>query len=263
MKQREQTRGLWLLVALQSVLLMTFGGLTGCAGFFINTATTTTLKSSATNVVYGDSVTLTATVASSSATGTVTFYEGSTELGTATLVGGVATYTTTDLAEGTETIEAEYGGDDTYDGSTSAAVTVIVSDSLAATITTLSASTANTVSGMSVQLIATVSATAATGTVTFYSGSTAVGAAAVTSGVATLTTTALPTGVDALTAIYSGDSAYETSTSDIVTVTITAATTTSNARKLRWGDPGLGAPAAFFSPLGEPPPSLSDRTSAG
>ncbi len=67
-------------------------------------ATTTTLSAPGT-AAYGASVTLTATVASTAGTpgGVVTFYSGSTGLGTGTLNGsGVATLSTTTLPVGTD-----------------------------------------------------------------------------------------------------------------------------------------------------------------
>ena len=66
---------------------------------------------------FGQAVTLTATVGIISPgtgvpTGTVTFEQGSTILGTAPLVGGVAQLSTTPSAAGTGTITATYSGDD-------------------------------------------------------------------------------------------------------------------------------------------------------
>jgi hypothetical protein len=60
-------------------------------------------------------VTLTATVAdvpnsSTQPTGTVTFKDGSTTLGTGTLSSGVATYSTTSLPAGLQSLTAVYGG---------------------------------------------------------------------------------------------------------------------------------------------------------
>ncbi len=67
-------------------------------------ATTTTLKSSLNPSVYGQAVTLTATVAPSSGSGTptgsVTFYDGSTVLGTATLSSKKASLQTSSLPTG-------------------------------------------------------------------------------------------------------------------------------------------------------------------
>jgi hypothetical protein len=80
--------------------------------------TTTTLAASLNPSTVGASVTFTATVAPSAATGTVTFKDGTTTLGTGTLSGGTATYTTAALTVGAHSITAEYGGDSGYLGST-------------------------------------------------------------------------------------------------------------------------------------------------
>ena len=66
--------------------------------------------------------TITATVVGNTATGTITFRDGTTTLGTSTLNGsGVATFTTTTLALGTHSITAVYGGDTNFTGGTSIA----------------------------------------------------------------------------------------------------------------------------------------------
>jgi len=75
------------------------------------TTSTTSLTAVPTSATLGQSVTLTATVSPSSATGTVTFSTGSTTLGTATLSSGVATLSTTSLPVGDDTITASYAGD--------------------------------------------------------------------------------------------------------------------------------------------------------
>jgi hypothetical protein len=94
-------------------------------------STTTTVTSSANPSVYGQSVMFTATVAAVSPgagtpTGTVTFKDGSTVLGTGTLSGGVATYTTSTLALGTHSITVVYGGDTNFASSTSGALSQVV-----------------------------------------------------------------------------------------------------------------------------------------
>jgi uncharacterized repeat protein (TIGR01451 family) len=86
--------------------------------------TTTTLASSIIPSVLGQSVTFKATVnvnspGAGTPTGTVTFYDGSTKLGTGTLSGGVATFTTSTLPVGSNSITAVYGGDTNDQGSTS------------------------------------------------------------------------------------------------------------------------------------------------
>ncbi len=75
---------------------------------------------------YGDPVTLTATVAPTSATGTVVFSNGSTVVGTATVSGGTATLTGSSLSAGTKTITTSYQGDANHAASTSSPVTAIV-----------------------------------------------------------------------------------------------------------------------------------------
>src|SRR5262249_38229733 len=90
---------------------------------------TTTVSSSSSTSVYGQSVTFTATVTSGSGTptGTVTFLDGSTILGTGTLdATGKATFTTSGLAVANHSITAVYGGSSNFTGSTSVALTQTV-----------------------------------------------------------------------------------------------------------------------------------------
>jgi len=70
---------------------------------------------------------LTATVSPAAATGTVTFKDGSTELGSATLTSGTATLSKV-LSAGTHTITASYTGDSSY-GPSTADTTVTVATS--------------------------------------------------------------------------------------------------------------------------------------
>jgi hypothetical protein len=88
----------------------------------VKQTTTTTLKSSANPSTVGQAVTFTATVTAATGipTGTVTFMDGTTKLGTGTLNAGTAKFTTTALAKGTHSITAVYGGSANYAGSTSA-----------------------------------------------------------------------------------------------------------------------------------------------
>ncbi len=86
---------------------------------------TTTLASSLNPSVFGQSLTLTATVSGSGGTptGTVTFLEGATTLGTGTLSNGQATLTTLTLSVGSHNLTAQYAGDSTFASSTSSALT--------------------------------------------------------------------------------------------------------------------------------------------
>ena len=200
-------------------------GLTGCNGFFIDGHTSVVLTSSAVSAALSTSITLTAKISASQATGTVEFYDGSTELGTATVSSGKATYTTSALTQGTHSLTAEYQGDSTYQDSTSDALTVVISGTLTSTTTTVAASASSVTAGTSVMFTATVSSSAATGTVNFYdaSGSTVtlIGSSTLNTGVATYSTTTLATGTHTIYATYVGDSTYATSTSSTISVGVT------------------------------------------
>ncbi|MGB8011994.1 MAG: Ig-like domain-containing protein [Terriglobales bacterium] len=82
---------------------------------FVDVAsTTTTVTSSSNPSVLGQSVTFTATVTPQgpgAPTGSVTFSDGSTALGTSALSGGTATFSTSTLAIGLHSINAVYSGD--------------------------------------------------------------------------------------------------------------------------------------------------------
>ena len=85
--------------------------------------TTTAVASSGTPSYVGQPVTFTATVGPASGAipngELVTFYDGSSTLGSAATANGIAVFTTSSLPEGTERITATYPGDGTYQGSTS------------------------------------------------------------------------------------------------------------------------------------------------
>ena len=105
-------------------------------------STTTTVASSANPSVYGQSVTFTATVTGTGATGTVTFEDGSTTLGSATLSSGTATYSTSTLSVSSHSITAIYSGDTNFAGSTSSALaqTITQASSTSTTLKILSCS---------------------------------------------------------------------------------------------------------------------------
>lgn len=93
---------------------------------------TTTVASSDSTSVVGQSVTFTATVVaaapgSGTPSGTVTFWDGSTELGTATLdANGQATFTTSGLSLGIHTITVSYSGSADFNASVSLAISQTV-----------------------------------------------------------------------------------------------------------------------------------------
>lgn len=192
-------------------------------------ATTTTVTPSVTSAASGASVTLTATVSPSGATGTVTFYDGTTSLGTGTLSSGTASIATSSLSVGSHSITAVYGGNTSYTTSTSSAVTVtITSASTTVTTTALSASITTPTYGTAVTLTAMVAPAAATGSVTFYDGTTSLGAVTLSAGSAALSSSTLAVGTHSITATYAGSSTYASSTSSAVTVIVSASSTSTS-----------------------------------
>ena len=180
------------------------------------------LSASATSITAGQSVTLTATVSGDSPTGSVSFYAGGSSLGTTTLSGGIATLTTTALGSvGSDSLTAVYAGDQNNLASISATLAETI---LAATTISVTTSTSTLSAGQSVTLTATLSGSSPTGSVQFYLNGTALGSAVtVSGGVAVLTTALTVTGLDSITATYSGDSQNAAITSTALTETVTAA----------------------------------------
>ena len=88
------------------------------------------LASSANPALVSNSVIFTATVSSSDGTptGSVSFYDETTLLGSGTLAAGTATYATSSLAADTHSITAVYAGDSHFLDATSSAMSQVVSD---------------------------------------------------------------------------------------------------------------------------------------
>ena len=207
-----------------------------------STATTTTTLTASTNPqVLGGSVTFTATVAPATAgstlpTGTVSFFDGSTELGTTTLGSSLtADFTTSSLASGDHTITARYSGDTNHSASTSAVLTESIVRPTPVTTTTAITSSANPQTvGASVTFTSTVtssvsSSASLTGSITFYDGATKLGTSTLGSNLtATYTTSSLTQGSHLMTAVYSGDTNFGASTSAVLTQSITASTSSSD-----------------------------------
>ncbi len=188
----------------------------------------TALATSGSPSLVGQPVTFTATTTSSAGTipdgELVTFYDGTTAIGTGTTAGGVATFTTSSLTVKTHTIKATYAGDDTFEPSAGSVEQVV---DKYPTTTALSSSLNPSIYGQAVTLKATVAPTGPyrpTGTVTFKSGSAVLGTRTLnTSRVATLTTAKIPVGADTLTATYSGNTWDANSVSAAITQTVSQA----------------------------------------
>ncbi len=176
-------------------------------------------------------VLLTARVLGSDPTGTVTFYSGSTVLGSAMLSGGFGAITVSSLPAGLDSLTAVYSGDASNGGSTSTAVTEEV---LAAPVyVTLTRSSQGVTQGDTLTLTARVTGNQPTGQVTFVSGTTVLGSAALVNGVTTLTINRvnLPAGTDSIVAVYAGDANNATTSSAAVLEQVTAGVVTTTVAR--------------------------------
>ncbi len=192
----------------------------------------TALGSAPNPSVFGQNVTLTATVSGSAATptGTVTFKDGATTLQSGVaLSSGVATYQTTAFSTGTHsTLSAIYSGDSTYSGSTGGASQTV---SKANTSISISNDTPDpSVVGQSVSVSASVAVTSPgsgtpTGSITI-TGSNTTGCTInpLSNGSCSLTFTAQ--GAQTLNASYGGDTNFNgSSTSSSTSHTVNKAST--------------------------------------
>jgi pseudomonalisin len=203
--------------------LGTIDGAVFVNGYTDTLATSSTaLSSSASRITAGQSLTLSATVSGSGATGTMQFTDNGANLGApVALSAGTAVLSTTSLAVGSHSLVAVYSGNPSRQPSTSAPITVTV---LVASTTSLSASPPTITVGQPVTLTASVAGNTPTGTVQFMDGSTPLGAPAVLSnGLASLSTNQLgPAGTRSVSAVYAGDAIHAPSTSPVATVTVNA-----------------------------------------
>ncbi len=116
----------------------------------LNTTTTVSLTAGTNPSAYGQSLTFTASVAPSAATGTVSVYDGgtcaapgSTLAGSVALSGGQASFSTSALSGGSHTIRACYSGDASYNASSGTATHTV--NQVGQTITFTSAAPSNAV----------------------------------------------------------------------------------------------------------------------
>jgi hypothetical protein len=220
-----------------------------------------------------NSVTLTATLSavqgSGTPTGTVTFMngigKGATQIGSATLNSGTATitYDPSALKVGLYPFTASYGGDSTFTASNSPAENLTVG---IPTTSTLSIAPASVMVGASASVTFTTTVTpqsgsgTATGTVTFSNGSTNLGSATLSGGTASFiyNPASLAGGTYAITAKYSGDSTFVTSTSAAQNLNVSDFAIAANPTTLVVTAPGQSAATAIsISNLGGFSGSLS------
>jgi hypothetical protein len=203
---------------------------------------TLALSTSATQVVIGAPVTLTAAVTNTGTpapTGKVSFLTGSTVVGSANLVNGVATLTasTTGVPAGTYSVTSSYAGDANYGAAKSAAVAITVIGKKATKLL-LTPASQTLMQGATAAFTATVTGSSPfgygypTGTVKFLLGPTVLGTQALSysgsymsDAALSLATTGFPAGTYSITASYSGDT-YNLPSTSTSSVTITISPTT-------------------------------------
>ncbi|MFL6389602.1 MAG: Ig-like domain-containing protein, partial [Terriglobales bacterium] len=217
-----------------------------------NTSVSLALTAGTNPSLVGDTLTFTANLTPNSATGTVVFFDGSTPIsGDVTLVGGSASFTTSSLPFGIHSITAQYTGDATFNGSTSAAFLQTVNNPKANSVTSvsLSAGTNPLVFGNSLTFMANVTPASATGTVVFFDGPTPIsGNLTLSSGTVSLTIPALSAGTHSITAQYSGDANVNPSTSAAWIQTVNKARTAVTLVQAEDADGlKLGAPGTFMA----------------
>jgi len=220
--------------------------------------TTTALSFTPNPPTPGQPITLTATVTPSvsganiiAPTGTVNFFDGTTNIGSGALTSGTATATATLSPGKTHSLTAKYAGDTNFATSTSTAQSA--AGGMIASVTGLSSSTFTSTYGANVTFTAVVTADPSvttalspTGKVNFFDNGTLLGSSTLASGVANFSTTALPVGLQSITATYVGDTNFATSTSTAFNgVTVSAATGTLTASI----SPATGAPYGSIAVL--------------
>lgn len=192
---------------------------------------TSILLSGPSSATVNQAITFTATVEHSGTalvpTGSVTFtVNGNMPVSVALNASGMATWTTNALPAGSYTIAATYAGTPSFNGSSGSASIKVAPSS---TTVGLSASATSVMVNSPVTFAAAVSGPGGpigfSGKVTFdFKGAAISGCSAVAvnsaAGIAGCTTSALPAGNDSITAIYSGDPNFLSSTSPPVTVTV-------------------------------------------
>lgn len=210
-----------------------------------------TLQSSIDPSTYGQQVTFTSSVTSTSGTptGTVTFMDGAGKIAIpVTLANGSASLTYTALGAGIHSIVAEYGGDNTFVPANSAALTQTVNQ---ASTTVQVASSANpSYVGQEVTLPATVTGPfqgGATGSVTFKQGKVILATETLTNGRAAFATTFTTTGARSITATYSGDENNLAGTSSVLKQVVDALPAATTTFVLTSGTPLLVGQSVTFT----------------
>jgi hypothetical protein len=189
--------------------------------------------------VYGQAVTLTAQLSDQDndddwiPTGTVTFYDGTTMIGSGTLnASGQVSITLvgpTSLVVGSHSLTVQYSGDEDFSALTSGPIVHVVTKTNSSSVvtTTITSSLNPSVYGESVTLSINVSSSVGiqpTGSVTVVDGSTTLGTLTLNaSGNASITIPVFTAGTHNMVVTYSGDSNYNEPTKGAVRLSCLAA----------------------------------------
>lgn len=168
-------------------------------------ATSVILSASQNPSIIGTVVTFTATVTTGT-TGTVTFYDGASSLGSTTLINSVATIAST-LSAGAHSITAVYSGDSNYLGSASTALSQVMMKPVDMTLVSIP----NPSTPGSLVVLTATTVVGATGSIAFTDSSSNLisGPVAVSSdGTASVSVSVLGVGSYVYSAVYSGDQTY-------------------------------------------------------
>lgn len=207
------------------------GSSASCSETVTALPSTSVLSVTPTSSTYGSPVKLTATVSPGNASGTttpsetVTFYNGNSSIGTATLANGVASLTLSTLPGGNDNLTCTYSGSSVYAASSCNTVPLLVSAAPTTTSLTITPNPAYVT--QAVTMVATVAAQGTpvqptSGSITFYDGTTSLGTQPVgASGTATLTISTLAVGTHRISATFqAANSTFAASTSAVVSEVI-------------------------------------------
>jgi hypothetical protein len=237
--------------AFQSV----YSGATSAFVTRFDDATTTAISATPLTAAYGQSVTLTATVASVNPTdgtpvgGVVTFTVDGVPQTPAFLNQGVAFFTLPNLSAGSHPVTASYSGSAPFDASSSSAILCTIQP--AATSVTLASDFSPSNAGTPVTYYATVAANAPsaatpTGLVQFFDATVGfLGAASLINGVAALTLSNLTAGNHGVHVVYQGNANFATSTSSTFFQIIIPGPTTHFSVSLPFLSVTAGSPSSY------------------
>ena len=221
-----------------------------------------TLTSSVNPAALNQSVTFTA-VANTGAIGSITFLDGTAILGVGAInASGIATYTTSTLAIGSHPVTAAFSGDANLSAVTSAVLNQVISKVPSAIDITQSSPVQLFNSMVTFTAKVTTPSPTPTGTGIFYDGSTAIGTASLSTngtavvsfsnnGDAAYSTATLAAGTHTITAAYSGDTSFMSSTSAPLTNIVADFTNKATGTTTRNMFPGDTASYTFvLTPVG-------------